>query len=151
MHIHGNVPLLGAVDVVFDVGSVQLKSRENPCLPVILALWCSLCSFQQFRRKNDKREKQSIIASHIKNKYGVVKTYTSYTACSVSQNFVYGMPFSMSDFYPLRVHFLFITLHTPTPEFRGILRETGPRSPNSGAQGSEAPLGMRLLQSKARK
>jgi len=37
--------------------------------------------------------------------------------------------------------FLVFGLNTPTPEFRGILRETGPRSPINGAQGSEAPLG----------
>lgn len=46
-----------------------------------------------------------------------------------------------ADYAPLGARFRVFGLNTPTPEFRGILRETGPRSPIDRAQGSEAPLG----------
>lgn len=47
--------------------------------------------------------------------------------------------------------FVFFGLNTPTPEFRGILRETGPRSLTRHAQGSDPPWERTLLHGEAEK
>ena len=58
-------------------------------------------------------------------------------------------------FYPRFVQFLFTVARflrrPPGPEFRGISRESGPRSPASGFQRFDPPLGHTLLHGKAEK
>ena len=61
----------------------------------------------------------------------------------------------MSSFYPLRVQFLFTVARflcrPPGPEFRGISRESGRRSPATGFQRFDPPLGHTLLHGEAEK
>ena len=80
-----------------------------------------------------------------------------FSAChpTIQQLLTTQYPVQYVQFLPLRVQFLFtvarLLRRPPGPEFRGIFREIGPRSPATGFQRFDPPLGGTLLHGEAGK